>query len=154
MFIFMEREYHFNRSLGMLSRQVSIGLGRYLTSCLQKRGFNIEPASWSIISFLMNRPDQTQSEIVDFLWINKIKVNRILNKLEQEGILKREINDKDKRYNRVNLTEKGKTMYDKALICANESLSKAFEGFTEKEEKMLIDMLLRVKDNLDEKNTK
>lgn len=153
-YFFMVAKYKFDRSLGMLTMQVSGGVGRILNKCIRAKGYNIEPFAWSIISLLLTSPNRTQQEIADFLWINKVKVKRLLDNLEKDGLLRREILSSDKRYNVVNLTQEGVDLYNYAVCCADYALDKAYEGFSEQEERLLIDMLVRVKENLTEKGRK
>jgi DNA-binding MarR family transcriptional regulator len=148
----MVAKYKFGRSLGMLTMQISGGVGKNLVKCLKVKGYNIEPSAWSVISLLLSYPNRTQQEIADFLWLNKVKVKRLLDDLEEEGFLKREILNSDKRNNIVNLTQKGVAFYNNAVACADEALAKAYEGFTEEEERLLIDLLIRAKENLTDKN--
>jgi DNA-binding MarR family transcriptional regulator len=150
----MLAKYKFGRSLGMLTMQISGGVGRCLVKCLKENGYNIEPSSWSVISLLFTFPNRTQQEIADFLWLNKVKVMRLLDNLEKDGLLKREILSTDKRYNVVNLTPMGVDLYNNALGCADEALAKAYSGFTEEEEYLLIDLLIRAKENLTDKDRK
>jgi DNA-binding MarR family transcriptional regulator len=150
----MVAKYKFGRSLGMLTMQISSGVGRCLVKGLKEKGYNIEPSAWSVISLLLTYPNRTQQEIADFLWLNKVKVKRLLDNLEKEGLLKREILDSDKRYNVVNLTQKGIDLYNSAVDCADDALAKAYIGFNEDEENLLIDMLIRAKENLTEKDKK
>ncbi len=144
----MERKYQFKRSLGMLSRQISKGLGIVMQECLRKEGRNISPVVWTVISYLRNNPSSSQQDIVNFLWINKVKVKRVLDILESENLIKREISNEDRRYNKVKLTPEGIKFYDSTVDCAVDALSTAFKGFSEEEERALIEMLLRIKSNL------
>ncbi len=144
----MTRKYHFDRSLGMLSGQISKDIGIVLQKHLNKNAYDLDPLRWSILSFLKNKPNRTQQEIVDYLAIDKVRLKRALDNLESQNILKRSIYNKDKRYNVVNLTDKGLELYKNALPHAKTAISKAFEGFTEEEENKIIDMLIKVKENL------
>ena len=150
----MVAKYRFGRSLGMLTMQISRAVGREMVGCLKKNGYHMEPSSWSVISLLLSYPNRTQQEIADFLWLNKVKIKRLLDGLEKEGLVKREIFLKDKRYNVVNLTTKGETFYYDALKCADAALAKAYEGFTDEDEERLIDWLVKIKGNLTEKSHK
>ncbi|NHB70359.1 MarR family winged helix-turn-helix transcriptional regulator [Perlabentimonas gracilis] len=147
----MVAKYRFGRSLGMLTMQISRAVGREMVKCLKENGYDMEPSSWSVISLLLSYPNRTQQEIADFLWLNKVKVKRLLDGLERDGLVKREIFKNDKRYNVVNLTVKGETLYHDAVKCADAALAKAFLDFTDKDEEQLIDRLIRIKGNLAEK---
>ncbi|MFO8067389.1 MAG: MarR family winged helix-turn-helix transcriptional regulator [Bacteroidales bacterium] len=144
----MSKNYRFNRSLGMLSGQISKGIGKSLQSMLNKNNYKLDQISWSIISYVKNNPNRTQQDLVMFLWIDKVKIKRVLDELESQNILKRSIYGKDKRYNVINLTEKGISLYNNILPFASEALSKAFKGFSESEEELFTDMLIKVKENL------
>ena len=145
----MRREYKFSRSLGMLSGQISKGLGKNLQKHFDKNDIDLDPISWSIISFLKKHPKSTQQDIVKFLWIDKVKVKRVIDKLEAAGLVKRDIQQEDKRFNIVKLTDEGKSLFDKVVTFAEDTLTKAFDGFSEGEEKQLLDYLIRIKKNLE-----
>jgi len=150
----MVAKYEFGRSLGMLTMQISRAVGREMIKCLKENGYDMEPSLWSIISLLLSYPNRTQQEIADFLWLNKVKVKRLLDALEKEGLVKREILHNDKRYNVVNLTPMGEAFYNNALQCADAALAKAYEGFSDEDEEQLIDWLVKIKGNLTEKSYK
>ncbi|MFP4557571.1 MAG: MarR family winged helix-turn-helix transcriptional regulator [Bacteroidales bacterium] len=150
----MVAKYKFGRSLGMLTMQISRAVGRDMVKCLKENGYDMEPSSWSVISLLLSYPNRTQQEIADFLWLNKVKVMRLIDRLESDGLVKREIYHKDKRYNVVNITPKGEAFYNNALKCADAALVKAYEGFSDEDEEQLIDWLVRIKGNLTEKSHK
>ncbi len=144
----MTRKYEFSRSLGMLARQISKGLGINLQEHFNKNGIDLDPISWSVISFLKKHPNRTQKEIVNFLWIDKVKVKRVVDKLEADGHVKREIHKTDKRYNLVKLTDKGNKFFETVVPLAENILNNAFEGFSKVEEEQLIDYMIRIKKNL------
>lgn len=147
----MVAKYKFGRSLGMLTMQISRAVGKEMVECLKKSGYDMEPPSWSLISFLITYPNRTQQEIADFLWLNKVKVMRLIDRLEYDGLVKRGIFNKDKRYNVVNITPKGEAFYHNALKCADAALAKAYEGFADEDEQQLIGWLIRIKENMAEK---
>ncbi len=145
----MARKYQFPRSLGMLSRQISKGLGKNLQKQFDNNDIDLDPISWSVISLLKKHPNRTQQEIVHFLWIDKVKVKRVIDKLESAGLVKREIHETDKRHNLVKLTDKGSKFFETVVPLAENTLNNAFEGFSKVEEEQLIDYLIRVKKNLE-----
>lgn len=150
----MVAKYKFGRSLGMLTMQISREVGREMVKCLKESGYEMGPSSWSVVSLLITYPNRTQQEIADFLWLNKVKVKRLLDALEKEGLVKREILQNDKRYNVVNLTPMGEAFYNNALHYADAALAKAYEGFSDEDEEQLIDWLVKIKGNLTEKSYK
>ena len=150
----MVGKYKFGRSVGMLTMQISKAVGGEMMKSLKQNGYSLEPWSWSIVSLLIAYPNRTQQEIADFLWLNKVKVMRLIEKLELDGLVKREIYQKDKRYNVVNLTTKGEAFYHDALKYADAALEKAFRGFTEEDEDKLINCLIKIKGNLAQKSQK
>lgn len=149
----MASEYVFDRSIGMLCMQLSKGVGNILLLTLRAKGYHIEPNEWSVVSFLKTYPNRTQQDIADFLWLNKVRVKRLIDKLESDGFVTRDSLKRDKRYNVVNLTPRGDQLYHEGFDCANETLSIAYKGFTYEEEQLFIDMLIRIKKNLAQEET-
>jgi DNA-binding MarR family transcriptional regulator len=144
----MDRVYNFEQSIGMLSMQVSRGVGKYLKREFEKNDIKVEPLEWSVIAFLNAKPHRSQNEIADFLWINKVMVNRILGALEQKGLIMRFTDKDDKRFKVVDLTDKGLELYKKASKSAAIAIAQVCKSLSETEFNTLQDLLIRVKSNL------
>lgn len=143
------RQYRYETSLGNLAHRISRGLGYKLLKKLQSNGISVNQEQWCVISMLSFFESASQQEIADFLGYDKYKVLRLLLRLEKEKIIYREKDGKDRRINKVELTQKGKVYYDKIKILAEDTLSEAYSGLSSREEKKLLENLMKIKDNLE-----
>jgi DNA-binding MarR family transcriptional regulator len=121
-------KYTFQKSLGRLTQQVSKGLGRILEKKFQAAGYSVTASQWSVISYLSQKNMATQKEIGNFLGVNKVMIKRIIDKLEGRGLVKRIPSSTDKRYNQIDITNKGLQLYNELVPFAEETLKEAYKG--------------------------
>ncbi len=77
-----------------------------------------------VLTFLLRNPGASQKEIAQFRNITTASVSQIIKEMQLKGYVKKEIDDKDQRYVKLYLTEKG-------IACANE-LKKKISAADEK----------------------
>ena len=94
-----------------------------------------------------------QEDLNKRLQIDKSAVTRILNTLKEKGLIIKEIAKEDKRNQMISLTEKGKVLYPqiKNIIETKEVMLK---GINQNQQTLLNELILKMKDNLEEKNEK
>jgi DNA-binding MarR family transcriptional regulator len=141
-------KYSFDKSLGRITHQVSKRLGEKLSQKFRENQLNMDPFQWTVLSYLNYNEESIQKDIADFLGVNNVRTMRILDSLEKEGMIKRNIARGDKRQNNVKLTEKGKSYYDKLSPLAEETLKEAYSNLSQKEIQQCINTLLKIQDNL------
>ncbi|MFP4047418.1 MAG: MarR family winged helix-turn-helix transcriptional regulator [Bacteroidales bacterium] len=115
--------YSFESSLGRLTQQVSKGLGKLLEYKFLQAGYAISAAQWTVISFLNSSGKATQKQIGRSMKVNKVMIKRMIDSLESEGYLKRIPANEDRRYNIVELTNKGKSLYSELVPYAEMTLN-------------------------------
>lgn len=125
--------YSFETSLGRLTQQVSKGLGKLLENKFLRAGYNISAAQWTVISYLENSGKTTQKQIGHSMKVNKVMIKRIVDSLESEGYLKRIPANEDRRYNIIELTTKGQSLYNELLPYAEMTLDEVYSGIGTKE---------------------
>ncbi|MBW6478322.1 MAG: MarR family winged helix-turn-helix transcriptional regulator [Bacteroidales bacterium] len=143
------RQYRYDTSLGNLAHRISRGLGLRLLKKLQSEAIPVNQEQWCVISMLCFSGSTSQQQIADFLGYDKVKVLRLLLRLEKDKIICRKKDRNDRRINKVELTQKGKVYYDKIKILAEDTLSEAYSGLSSGEEKKLLKNLMKIKDNLE-----
>lgn len=90
----------------------------------------------------------SQTELATALDVTTPSIAVSVKRLERGGLVTKQINEKDNRYNKISLTKKGQTAAHKCeqiFECINQ---KMFFGFSEDEKKLLNDMLIRMNSNL------
>lgn len=140
--------YDFDKSLGRIAGLVSRTLGQRLEEKFTKHGIRLTGAQWSIISLLNKKNDQTQKDITVFMKLDKVMVKRLIDQLENSGLVTRTTSETDRRANCVNLTESGATIYNKAVGDAEEVLNEAYKNITKDEHDQLFSLLERIYGNI------
>lgn len=141
-------KYHFDKSLGKITQQISKALGKRFEEKNKKAGFLIKAEHWTVISMLHFRGTSSQKEISNTLFMDKVSVTRIAEYLEKSGFLMRENSSEDKRVNLVSLTDKGERLYDQLEKIAEATISGALKGFTETEQNQVFILLEKIRRNL------
>ena len=91
---------------------------------------------------------RNQEELAEVLKIDKGTTARAIKKLEENGFIRREKDEKDKRSNRVYLTEEGKGMKDNIFFILNQWDKKMSEQLDEEERELMIKLLRKVCSNI------
>lgn len=101
-----------------------------------------------VMNHLAVRDHLNQLELVKLTRLKAPTVSVLLRRMEQEGYVHREPDEKDRRAVRVSLTEKGREFDRRRLssITTNDHL--AMRGIGAEEEAELMELLTRIRDNL------
>ena len=141
-------KYSFENSLGNISRMISKALGETLERKLIENNIFITAEQWSLISLLFQKGDLSQRDIGVFLGFNKVRILRIINRLEVDHIIVRMVNVNDKRFRIIRLTDLGKDYYNKIIPFAQETIEVAFNKFSEKETAVFNKLFKKIYGNL------
>ncbi|MNM86606.1 Organic hydroperoxide resistance transcriptional regulator [compost metagenome] len=115
---------------------------------------NIGSGQYTFLLFLENNEGVTQEEMTCKLIIDKGTTAKALKKLEEEGLVKRSVDENDKRAYRVYLTADGRDIIKdirNVLLEWNDILT---SDFTEEEKKMALNLLQRMVENKKKKRLK
>jgi DNA-binding MarR family transcriptional regulator len=131
-------------------------LGRYI-SILYRSGkmyinnkfekYNIGNGQYLFLLSLSHNEGVTQEEMSCKLFIDKGTTAKAIKRLEDEGYVKRSVDDKDKRAYKVYLTEEGRKVtaeISEVLHNWNDILT---SGFTEEEKGIALNLLQRMLEN-------
>jgi DNA-binding MarR family transcriptional regulator len=102
-----------------------------------------------VLGFFARRPGATQSDLAAHSGRDKAQLARLIRGLRDRGLLDATADETDKRSTRLALSEAGKAMFA-ALHRHDGALAEtALEGISETERAALLDLLERVRANLD-----
>jgi DNA-binding MarR family transcriptional regulator len=68
---------------------------------------NVRPAQYSVLAVIEANPGLSQSDIADFLGIERARLVRMLDRLEKRGLTERRPSPKDRRSHALHLTREG-----------------------------------------------
>jgi|WetSurMetagenome_2_1015567.scaffolds.fasta_scaffold120878_2 DNA-binding MarR family transcriptional regulator len=95
------------------------------------REFNLPPSNYFLLVMLKNKKTATMSEICNLLCISKSNLTAIIDSMIEKKLVKREYDKNDRRIIRIELTEKGGEIMEKAKIFVKQELKKEFEKLSE-----------------------
>jgi DNA-binding MarR family transcriptional regulator len=96
---------------------------------------------------LQERESMTISEISKEVLLENSRLSRICQKLEDSDIVQRAKCIEDQRYTRIELTDKGRAIFEDLAPIAERQLESTLHGFSPQERKQLNQMVQRMKAN-------
>ena len=106
-------------------------------------------AQWRALAWVAREPGLRQVELADHLDIEPITLCRIVDRLEEAGLVERRRDPDDRRAWRLHLTPRGAPLVEKLRSLAGEMAKNAFEGVPPETIATLREALARVRDNIE-----
>jgi MarR family transcriptional regulator for hemolysin len=110
-------------------------------------GLGVTRAQWKLLFRLERNPGLRQIELADMLDIEPITLSRIVDRLEEAGLVERVADPADRRAWRLHVTTKSRPLIEKLRGIANEMTAHAFEGVSPEHLKIAREVLERVREN-------
>ena len=101
-----------NIPLGNLISVITRGYSIYVNHHLERLGIN--STQLHLLFEISNNKEINQEKIASRININKGSVARSIKKLEEKGLITREIDEKNRRQNKISLTDEGNNVLDES----------------------------------------
>lgn len=108
----------------------------------------VTTAQWRVIAHLGHSPGIKQVELAERLDVEPITACRIVDRLEEAGLVERQRDPEDRRAWRLVLTEKAEPILARLRELAEDMASEAFAGFSVEEYEAIRAKLVRVRENV------
>jgi DNA-binding MarR family transcriptional regulator len=105
-------------------------------------------AQWKVLFRLTRTPGLRQVELADMMDIEPITLSRIVDRLDEAGLVERRADPADRRAWRLYVTEKAQPLVSELRRLGNELAAEAFAGLTPDRLELLRETLAQVRDNL------
>lgn len=128
-----------DNSLGYAIGRTNWYLKTLLNKILKAEGFGITNEQWLVLKVIREYPAASQTEIAELSQKDKTNITRILDLLEKSAYIERRRDDRDRRMNRIYITEQGK----KILTAINPVTQKINEICTQSLNEKEVDELIR-----------
>lgn len=112
------------------------------------RELGLTRSQWWVLTHLYFNEGISQTALSDVLEIERATLGRLLDRLEEKGWIERRSDRRDRRIKRVFLTGEVEMLLQTMRAVAAECRAQALAGFSREQQEWFIDMLLRVKSNL------
>jgi MarR family transcriptional regulator for hemolysin len=110
-------------------------------------GMGVTRAQWKVLFRLTRDPGLRQIELADMLDIEPITLSRIVDRLEEAGLVERVADPADRRAWRLHDTVKAQPLVEKLRAVADEMIADAFAGIDPAEIEITRQVLARVREN-------
>ncbi len=118
--------YALKDSIGFLTYRISFLLKRDLEKQFELSKIPVSAEEYPILVYLWDRDAKTQAEIAEKVGKDRPRITRLLDRLEQAGLIQRTLKPNDRREKLVVLTKKGKQLERPAKKEALKNLDRAF----------------------------
>jgi MarR family transcriptional regulator, transcriptional regulator for hemolysin len=105
-------------------------------------------AQWKVLFRLTRYPGLRQVELADMLDIEPITLCRIVDRLEEAGLVERQRDPEDRRAWRLQITDKAKPLVERLKSLGSELVGEAFADIDRSELDQVRGVLARVRENV------
>ena len=138
-------------NLAQYTGRLWVALNRQLGVCLRHDGVPLTPEQFRVIRCLWEKDGCSQQELARLTTRDKAAIARIIDLLQDKGLVERVVDETDRRSNRVRLTDAGKALEAPAAQCARDTLDIALRGLSEQDIQAGMTMLKTALTNLTKK---
>jgi MarR family transcriptional regulator for hemolysin len=110
-------------------------------------GLGVTRAQWKVLFRLTRQPGLRQVELADLLDIEPITLCRIVDRLEEGGLVERTSDPSDRRVWRLHVAASAQPLIDKLRAVADEMCVEAFAGIDPKNIEIARQVLARAREN-------
>lgn len=115
------------------------------------RAIGVTRPQWQVISTLSRQEGINQGTLADLLDVEPITTARMIDRLQEAGLVERRPDPADRRAWRLYLTERSRGLTAKLRPLGEEALAQALEGVSPQDSAQLGRTLLHIRNNLSRK---
>lgn len=110
--------------------------------------YKLTRLKWLTLAILDRKDGISQAELAEHLDLDRSAVGRLLERMETRGFITRTRDEQDRRVIRIFIKEEAKPMLADLEKISADVRRQATAGLSKDEEKTLIEILLKIKNNL------
>jgi len=134
------------QSIGFLISDVSRLLRRNFDKRAQKIG--LSRAQWQVLAWLKRNEGISQAQLADLLEMSPMTLVRLIDRLEMNGLVERRPHPTDRRTYQLYLAGHAHPSLDRLWAMGAETRADALAGIPRQTEALMIDALIRIRQNL------
>lgn len=114
----------------------------------QVGALGVTRAQWMVLARLARRPGCSQTELAEMMEMERATAGRLVDRLEDNGLVRREADPADRRIRRVFPTARAIDQQTQMRAVADSIVDNALNDFTPSEREVLIDLLAALRTRL------
>jgi MarR family transcriptional regulator for hemolysin len=139
----------FDRSFGFLLHDIARLMGKRFEQ--RARSLGLSRAQWRALAHLQRCEGTNQSRLAEIMEIEPISLARLIDRMEEAGLVERRSDPADRRAHRLYLTARARPNLEQCRVLGDAVRSEAFAGLADADREALIDLLIRIRGNLSER---
>ena len=116
---------------------------------LQRNGINVTPEQYLVLDILWEQQSLSQQNIADIIQKDKNSVTKIIDSLEKKNLVNRVVDKKDRRINKIELTQEGLALEKITTEVAINFMNDAVKDVDNQDLDKFVEVMRKLKDNLD-----
>ena len=116
---------------------------------LQENGINITPEQFLVLDILWEKQSLSQQNIADIIQKDKNSVTKIIDSLEKKQLVRRVVDTKDRRINKIELTDEALSLEKVTTEVAINFMNDTIKGIDNKDLDSFVNVMRQIKDNLE-----
>ena len=116
-----------------------------------KANYPITPEQFTVLTAILDHDGLYQRQIGELTLKDRPNITRIINILEEKGLVTRTPDINKRKVIKINITENGKNAYNMVLPTVVEHWQNIIEGISDEELQNCLNILNKVKANLEDK---
>lgn len=116
---------------------------------LQKNGINVTPEQYLVLDILWEKQSLSQQNIADIIQKDKNSVTKIIDSLEKKNLVNRVVDKKDRRINKIELTQEGLALEKITTEVAINFMNDTVKDIDNQDLDKFVEVMRKLKDNLD-----
>lgn len=140
----------------LLSKEVAVELNLthcrmklFMAAMLKANNIDMTPEQFLLVDMLWNQGELSQQQLADGLQKDKNSVTKLVDALEQKGVVMRQQNPADRRSNTIVLTPKGHDLKSAGKVVGVSMLDKMLVGLSEQEIQSFVDLMKKISINME-----
>ena len=117
---------------------------------LQENGINITPEQYLVLDILWDQQSLSQQNIADIIQKDKNSVTKIIDSLEKKSLVRRVVDKKDRRINKIELTDEAMALEKLTTEVAINFMNEVVKDIDKQELDNFVNVMQRMKNNLEE----
>ena len=119
---------------------------------LQENGINITPEQFLVLDILWEKQSLSQQNIADIIQKDKNSVTKIIDSLEKKQLVRRVVDTKDRRINKIELTDEALSLEKVTTEVAINFMNDTIKGIDNKDLDNFVNVMRQIKNNLEGEN--
>ena len=128
--------------------RLAFHMNRRLERSLRRHKLSI--ANWRIMSVLNFNSSATVSELSDYAMIEQSTLSRMLQRMENDGLLQINKSNKDARVRKIELTDKGHNKLSTVRSIVFEHIDRILKDISEDQKRALLSIIFKLQANIAE----